>query len=191
MLKRLLSAISLAVVVLAAQAASAGVTIHYEGTAKDLPSARRAIEAARAEARKLGWVVQDANQATVTILRVIGEAQKPYTGPLTGVVIRPHPNCDPLFLQFGSDLYLQDFVKTQFAGPDIHIAIVGLLKTLQPFFRTLSVEDEGEYWNSRNRKALTEHMNFVNNLIADRKRANPSARGPVRITGDRMVDLIE
>ena len=90
MLKRLLSAKSLALVVLAAQAGSAGVTIHYEGTAKDFPSARRAIEAARAEARKLGWVVQDANQATVTILRFIGNTERPYTGPLAGVVIRPH-----------------------------------------------------------------------------------------------------
>jgi len=191
MLNRLLNLLTLAVVGLVPHVSSAGVTIHYEATAKDLPSARRFIELARAEAQRLGWEVQEANQATATITRVIGETEKPYTGPLNGIVIRPHPLCDPMFLQFGSDLFLQDFVKTQFAGPDIHIAIVGLLKKLQPSLRSLSVEDEGDYWNTRSRKVLTEHMNTVNRLVALRKKANPTARGPVRLTDGRVVDLIE
>jgi len=191
MLNRLLVVLALALVALVPRASSAGVTIHYEATAKDLPSARHFIDVARAEAQKLGWEVQDANQATATILRVIGETEKPYTGPLTGIVIRPHPLCDPLFLRFGSDLFLQDFVKTQFAGPDIHIAIVGLLRKLQPSLRSLSVEDEGDYWHTRSRKVLTDHMNTVNRLVAVRKKANPTARGPVRLSDGRVVDLIE
>ena len=41
-------------------------------------------------------------------------------------MIRPGPMCEPFYIQFGDDLFLQNYVKTQFAGVDVHIAIVKL-----------------------------------------------------------------
>jgi len=174
-----------------ASVATAGVTVHFEGKAKDAAAVTRAVAAARSEAQRRGWTVHDANVTSASVLRIVGEEEKPYKGPLTGIVIRAHPMCEPLYLQFGVDLFLQDYVKTQFAGPEVHIAIVDLLRSLKPYFRTLDVEDEGEYWTTRDRARLEAHMKTVNDMIDALKVARPGTRGPVKIAGERFVDFME
>jgi len=48
-------------------------------------------------------------------------------------------------LEFDENLYVQEFAKTQFAGVDWHLKVVGLLKAIQSYFRELRVADEGEF----------------------------------------------
>lgn len=176
---------------LSSLSAFAGVTIHYQGIAKGESAARQAIGTARKAARERGWSVADANVAVADVTRVVNEVDKPYHGPLTGVVVRVHPMYEPIYIQFGSDLFMQDFVKTQFAGPDVHVAIVELLRALRPFFRTFEVVDEGDYWETRDRKRLEEHMNTVNRLIEAAKKTRPSARSPVKTPDGRFIDLLQ
>jgi len=185
-LRTLIATVALSVVSLAAQA---GVTLHYEGTAKDRASADQVLATARVEAQRRGWKIESANLPNAVVTRIIDEVEKPYTGTLTGIVIYPHPMCEPLYLQFGSDLFLQDFVKTQFAGPDIHVGVVELLRKIQPYFRELKVDDEGEYWPARDRTKLAHNLDAVNVMIDNIKRSHPGAKGPIKLPDGRIIDV--
>ncbi len=169
----------------------AGVTVHYEGRATDAAAIKQALVVARSEARRYGWEVKEASVENASVTRVIAEKERPYRGSLTGIVIYPHPMCEPLYIQFGSDLFMQDFVKTQFAGPDVHVKVVELLRKLRPFFNELRVEDEGEYWDTNDRSKLESHIATVNRMIAEIRRTHPEVKGPIRIPSGRIVDVIQ
>ena len=71
-----------------------------------------------------------------------------YVGPTKGIILYLHEECDPVRMEFDRDLYVQEFVKTQFSGPHVHMKVISLLRGLQVFFEDLKVEDEGEYWGT-------------------------------------------
>ncbi len=57
-------------------------------------------------------------------------------------------------------------IKTQFASPEMHIWITGLLKYLKKhYISDLEVSDEGEYWETGDIRILKEKMDFINETI--------------------------
>lgn len=57
-------------------------------------------------------------------------------------------------------------VKTQFAGEEIHITLVTLLKYLEKkYFSEMEVSDEGNYWNTLDKRILEERFNEYRRLI--------------------------
>lgn len=57
-------------------------------------------------------------------------------------------------------------VKTQFASPDIHVWIIGLLKYLKKRYMTnLEVHDEGGFWETGDRQALEAKMRLINDKL--------------------------
>ena len=171
--------------------ARAGVTIHYEGTAASPDSVTKILAAVTTFAEKNKWRTEDASTAKGRLQRVIDEMDKDYEGRITGVVVRTTANCEPLYFQFGDDLFMQDFVKTQFAGADLHIQIVQLLESLRPYFKQIDVYDEGDYWETHNKAVLQKHIATVNSMIADIKKKNPLAKGPLRMKSGRIADVVE
>jgi hypothetical protein len=113
-----------------------------------------------------------------------------YSGPVKGIVLYPGEYCEPVRLEFDRDLYVQEYTKTQFAGLETHFKVVELLTGLMPFFRNLRVQDEGEYWETRNVQMLTGHMKAVQNVIDAELDKNPSARAKVKRADGRIIDLI-
>jgi hypothetical protein len=101
-----------------------------------------------------------------------------------------HEDCEPLRLEFDRDLYVQEWVKTQFAGVPIHLEVIRLLRDLQQFFETFKVADEGEYWETANEAVLAAHIRSCNDAIADRRSEYPSAQIKVREPNGRLTDLI-
>ena len=122
---------------------------------------------------------------------MIDEKDKDYEGPVTGVVIHISENCEPLYFQFGEDLFMQDFVKTQFAGANVHVQIVQLLESIRPFFKKLVVDDEGEFWDSHDRVLLEGHIQKINSVLEEIKKKDPKAQGPVRLKSGRITDVIQ
>lgn len=53
---------------------------------------------------------------------------------LQGVEVLPHPDCDPVRLEFDEDLHIQEFTKTRFAGAATHVEVIELLRRIAPFF---------------------------------------------------------
>jgi hypothetical protein len=186
----LLAALVFAILTVRSEDALAGVTINYEGRAKDGAAVERTLAALRVEAGKNGWSVGDASANDAKLERIVKGKNAQYRGLVRGVVLRPSPNCEPFYVQFDSSHFMQDFVKTQFAGADIHVKLIEILKAIRPLLTELMVFDEGEYWETGDGKKLQGHFDKVDSLIAEMKRDKPKLRGPVTLPSGRIVDLM-
>jgi hypothetical protein len=170
--------------------AHAGVTIHFEGTASSAESVSAILETARSFARQNGWRVEDASAVHGKELRVVDEKDQPYEGRLTGVVLYPAEMCEPIWLQFGDDQFFQNYVKTQFAGADVHIEIIKLFDQLKPLLKSLRIDDEGEFWLERDRSVLEAHFSKIRDALRQTKREEPMLYGPIKLPDGRIVDMI-
>src|SRR5689334_12660576 len=124
-----------------------GVTIHFEGGLRDEKSYERVILRARAFAGQHNWKLESIDESQVTLNRIRNGEPWDYTGLTRGVVLYPHENCDPFRLEFDRNLYVQEYVKTQFAPVEVHVRVIELLRLLAPEFQAVEVEDEGDYWD--------------------------------------------
>jgi hypothetical protein len=149
-----------------------GVTIHYSGALANAAKAEALLKQASLLAAKLNWDFEIADT------------------PNARIAIYPHPDCEPLTFDPDENGLLENWVKTQFAGPETHIQIVGFLAQIAPYFVNLIVEDEAEYWESRNREILEGHINQINEVLRDMQQENPAARIQVREPTGRIVDMI-
>ncbi len=58
------------------------------------------------------------------------------------------------------------FTKTQFAGSEIHMLIIHLLKYLSPkYFSEFNMIDEGQYWETGDKELLRENFKNYTDLI--------------------------
>jgi hypothetical protein len=103
--------------------------------------------------------------------------------PVKGIIIRPHEKSESLqlitdkqgnlrnvfafeFAGEDSELTYLNFIKTQFAPVEIHIAVIKLLKYIQQkYISNLHVYDEGEYWQTGNEKILKRKIDFLNSVM--------------------------
>jgi hypothetical protein len=167
-----------------------GVTIHYRGRLTDIQDINPHCDELTIVAEKMGWAFtrldEDWSKPANTTIEVTQRGSQ-IVGhlPLKGIQLTPHPRCEAVQFYFDSDgrmcgpvsmvmisegtLQPEDVwvsVKTQFAGPETHIWIVGLLKYLKEhYIRDLEVEDEGEYWKTGNLHTLTAKMELINEKI--------------------------
>ena len=153
----------------------AGVTIHFEASAKSADDVPQVLKMAAAYAKERGWKLEQTPAAD---------------GKTVGIVLHPHIMSEPVWLQFGDDLVLRDSVKTQFAGADVHIEIVRLFDALKPILKSLVIVDEGEYWEKRDRALLENRLNQVRESLKQLKREEPAMYGPIKLKDGRIVDMI-
>ena len=113
-----------------------------------------------------------------------------YEGPVTGIVLYPHENAEPLRLEFDKDLYIQEYIKTQFAGAPVHIAIIEYLRRIQPCFLTLHVTDEAEYWDTNDSDLLQAHLTQTQKTIGELMTQYSNAKMMVRTSDGRIIDII-
>ena len=168
-----------------------GVTIHFEGQLTDQIAYRNLVEAAKVFGQDRGWRIEPIESHETTLLRVRDEKEWDYVGPVHGIVLYPHADCDPVRLEFDRDLYIQEFTKTQFAGVETHLSVLELLKAIEPFFRNLTVEDEGEYWETRNTQLLAEHLSRSQKAIEAELQKSSSAQMKVKTPSGRILDLYQ
>ncbi|GAO03125.1 hypothetical protein [Anaeromyxobacter sp. PSR-1] len=157
-----------ALLVLVPRLAFAGVTLHYEGTARTAAAAKAVLAAAVAFARGRGW---------------------PVSAGRNHVVLRPHARSEPIELRFEGRTLQPSSVKTQFAGVETHLAVVELLQRLDAELQSLTVEDDGGYWETGDRQALVAAFDEVDELLA-RELQKPGTSGPYRLPSGRIVDVI-
>ncbi|MDB6128268.1 MAG: hypothetical protein JWM35_2164 [Verrucomicrobia bacterium] len=169
--------------------ARAGVTIHYEGTATSGESVAKILAAVTAYAKEHKWKVDDGSALNGKLERQDGDKTKDYHGKVTGVIVQVNDDCEPLAFQFDTNLFLQDEVKTQFAGAAVHIQIVELLETLKPFFKELTVEDEGGYWDDHDKAALESRIDGIGIQIDEQKRKHPEIQTAYRMRNGRIADV--
>lgn len=147
-----------------------GVTIHYSGTLANPAERQIFLKEAAALAANFGWRIE--------------------TDAGSGITILPHANSEPLDLIFDENGTAESWVKTQFAGADTHIQIVDFLNQIAPYFSSLTIEDEGEFWETRNPEILQEHFDRITAILDEMRQENPDGRGPLRMENRRIVDFI-
>ena|SRR5260370_19683036 len=168
-----------------------GVTIHFEGKLKSEDAFAALLQYVEEIAKAQTWLTEIFEHGEVTLLRVRDETEWDYKGSTKGIILYIHEDCDPLRLEFDQDLYIQEFVKTQFAGVGTHIQLIALLREFQVFFVDLKVEDEGEYWETGDEAVLAEHIHCCDEMISEEARKNPSAQVKVRTPDGRPMDILE
>ncbi len=168
-----------------------GVTIHFEGRLKDDQSLAAVIDVARRFSEAHDWPLEAINKPQATLLRVREEQDWDYVGPVRGIEIQPHEDSDPFKLEFDSELYLQEYTKTQFAPIEVHVHLTELLHRLEPFFENLKVDDEGEYFETGDVTLLENHRDRCLEALNDLLSQSSKYYGPIRIEGKRIVDLME
>jgi len=122
---------------------------------------------------------------------------------LKGIVLNVGPGAEPLALLFDLSGTLTDMLqqiswihsngqggrftmcKTQFAGIDSHIRVIEVLDSLkQSYIPNLVVNDEGDYWESRDRRILAEKRIFLGKGL----RHTEKAISGIEISGDVVRD---
>lgn len=166
-----------------------GVTIHFEGRLRDADGYRGLLGVVRSIASEKTWLTEEFSIAQAKLVRVLDEKDCDYVGPTKGIVVYVDEWCEPVRLEFDKDFYIQEYVKTQFAGTAVHVEVVSLLRAIEPFFADLHVTDEGEYWESGDRPRLKRHITTINELIRDELKKNPHAEHAVRLPSGRIIDL--
>ncbi len=167
-----------------------GVTIHFEGRLRDDAAHDAVISMARDFAAQHGWDVTPIEMRTVALQRVKDDEDRDYEGPVKGLEIWPHENCEPLRLEFDKDLYVQEYTKTQFAPIGIHVAVIEFLKSMEPHFRNLIVYDEAEYFETEDLEKLKYNFERFFEVFHEELAKSDEYRGPFRLPSGRMVDLV-
>jgi hypothetical protein len=167
-----------------------GVTVHFEGSLKSDQAFSSLLLHIEEKGRTETLLTERFENSQAKLARVREERSWDYLGPTKGILLYLHENCEPLRLEFDRELYVQEWVKTQFAGVDTHIRLIQILKDIERFFQTLVVNEEGEYWESENKEALAEHIDRCNEVIAEFAEKNPGSRIKVREPNGRLTDLI-
>jgi hypothetical protein len=167
-----------------------GVTVHYEGLARSEDDLEAVLALVRSEAARAGWPAVDLSTADGVLQRVVDEEERDYRGRVRGLVVQPHPECEPLHFLFGDDRFMQSYCKTQFAGVATHVAVVTLLRRIAPHFAELTVLDEGAFWESNDAESLQSHLDGFDRALADLIAENPGARTKVRLPSGRIIDAL-
>lgn len=167
-----------------------GITIHFEGRLKDEASLEAVLGLTKRFCDERSWPYEAINQPHVTLNRVRDEKDWNYVGPTKGIEVQPHENSEPFRLEFDKDLYVQEYTKTQFAPVDIHLGLVELLQQLAPYFASLEVIDEGEFFETSDRATLEGHLNRCFELLDEYLAQQDKYYGPIRLESKRIVDVM-
>ncbi|MGJ8640741.1 MAG: hypothetical protein ACSHYA_15235 [Opitutaceae bacterium] len=175
-----------------------GLTIHYSGGIDRTDQIAPLVDELEDIAESMGWMSQRINE---------DESDPDFFG----IIVNPKGDCEPLCFIFdrqGRLRNLADLItdqiepteyseycstKTQFTSVETHIWIIGLLRYLKKhYFSNLSVEDEGDFWETQNRKTLIEKKNFLQSKIDQLGGALQSSEGEIEFQSlEDMIAHIE
>jgi hypothetical protein len=154
-----------------------GVTIHYAGRLRTRFDLEGFLVVAEKLAEERRWHHERFRQAP--------------DHTETGFVTYPHPDCEPIQFVFDQKGRVSGWVKTQFAGPETHIEVVGFLRQLRSHLVKFGVRDEGEYWETGCEDTLRGHIETINRVIREYVESNPNIRTCVHLPSGLIVDYIE
>lgn len=175
-----------------------GVTIHYKGKLDCVENIDSFCEEMEDIAKSMGW--------KHTIIDKFDSNDKI---PVKGIIIRAHEKSESLqlisdlhgnlrnvfafeFAGEDSDLTYLNFIKTQFAPVEIHIAVIKLLKYIQQkYISNLDVYDEGEYWQTGDEKILKRKIDFLNRIMDQFEDVLNSVKFEENETAESVADKIE
>ena len=195
-----------------------GITIYYKGTLNDLTQLDRLKDELIDIAKTLKWdwdeLDEDFTKPASAHLIVNGQSAK-IKGhlPLKGISLKLHPNCETFNLYFDKKgnltsplhfILIQEkridpekaylSVKTQFAPPEIHIAIIRLLRFLKKrYINDLKVFDDGGYWETSDLQGLLYRLQMIDQAMdrIEQALSEITLKKNEQLTLDKLEKLIE
>jgi len=186
-----------------------GLSIHYQGNIKDYALIGALTAETEDICASLNWPCQVFDPAISAIEP--GEATEKFTpDDLNGISFTPEecetvfltflPNgalCSPLKLMFydpsSNDMMIEVVhTKTQYAGPDTHIAILKLLDYLsKKYFASFELNDEGGYWGTWDKGVLLAQFTRYNFIVDQMRNALADVKLAPGESIDALADRIE
>mgnify|MGYP001607375097 FL=1 len=187
-----------------------GLSIHYQGRIKDNALIDEMTEEVADVCNSMGWKYH---------LMEVVDTEKPESNThhiryspedVKGITFSPE-ECEPVILTFLPDGMLVNWVKlihydhltndlaiewvhtkTQFAGPDTHIAVVKLLHYIsEKYFSFFELSDEGLYWGTWDEKILLSQFAKYNSLLDKMTAALQNVKLAPGETVENLADRIE
>ena len=152
-----------------------GVTIRYQGRLGPKAKSKDLYILARIHCEKLKWGMTPFESEGGTVF----------------FAVHPHANCELVSFRIGADGRFRDSCKTQFAPLEVDVGVVELLEAFKSRLAELVVEDDGAYWETRNRQTLQRRIDDCYLAIEKAKREDPAYHGPVRTEDGRIADLLK
>jgi hypothetical protein len=154
-----------------------GLSIHYSGHIRHYAMIDELVEEAEDICQNLGWTchIIDGNNAD----KLKGICFSPEGSESIFLTFLTNGRmCSPVNLMnkdiyegnnLDRELLYTTSTKTQYAGPDAHIAIIKLLRYLkEKYFSAFELLDEGMYWETMDEKVLLEQFakyEFLLNVV--------------------------
>lgn len=156
-----------------------GLSIHYSGKIRNISLISELVSETADICKSLNWTFQIIDT--------------PNEDNLSGICFSPE-GCEPIFLTFLSngricspvnlmnrdiyeangldkELMYTTSTKTQYAGPDAHMAVIKLLRYLEKkYFKKFDLNDEGMFWETNDEKVLLEQFaryEFALSVVTD------------------------
>ena len=162
-----------------------GLTFHYQGTIKEVKRIADLSDEVKDICETMNWRYQNRDfefKLDKHVMQHIGFENKASIA-LRGIMFCPHPESEWVYLYFTEkgqltspatlqfvdtsiepEFIFSAFTKTQYAGPEVHIAVLKLLDYLDKKYElSLQITDEGEYWETKDETRLKN--NFERNGV--------------------------
>jgi hypothetical protein len=176
-----------------------GLSIHYSGQLKDAALLPLLVEEVEDIAKILDWTY------TIFLRQYPNNKFETITSDNDyGIMVSP-PECEPVVFVFDYEGHLyspwlkQYFTerfyiynistKTQFAGAETHIKVIELMRYFdKKYFKNFAMTDEGEYWETGDRKIVEEKISFLGDKI---NQLTKGLKNTKMKEGETMEDFIK
>lgn len=148
-----------------------GLSIHYSGYIRDGKLIDPLIQEVQDISETLGWAPQIIDDEEIKGIGFAPEGSEPVflTFNRNGRLLSPiNILVKDIFdgIRLDKDLIFTASTKTQYAGPDAHIAIIKLLKHISAkYLSGFELNDEGNYWETGDKKILLNQFKNYNAAI--------------------------
>ena len=157
-----------------------GLSIHYSGILRDKKLLAHLIEEVKEISETLDWTPHIIDDKDLKGIAFAPEGSEPVfltfdhnnrlLSPMNILVKEIYDG-----VRFDKELMFTTSTKTQYAGPDAHIAIIKLLKHISAkYLESFTLSDEGNYWETGDEKILNaqfkkyeEALHFVQKSLQD------------------------
>ncbi len=153
-----------------------GVSLHYSGQLKDAALLPLLIEEVEDIAKILDWTY------TIFLREYPNNQFETIASENDYGIMVSAAGCEPVVFVFDYEghiyapwlkqyfterFYIYNIsTKTQFAGADIHVKVIELMRHLnKKYFNNFTMIDEGEYWETGDRKIVEEKISFLDSKI--------------------------
>jgi hypothetical protein len=164
-----------------------GLSIHYSGKIKDATLIAPLVEEVQDVCTILKW-----NYHLYDDENVKGMSFSPPECEPVFLTFLNNELCSPILLQYNISPATTISVKTQYAGIEMHKALIKLMRHLKEiYFQEFELSDEGGYWDNLDEEKLNQQFKKYNYLLHKVTEHLKDFKGDENDTAESLADRLE